>query len=239
MLELNPSLWDDIDLPMLQRIVDLYDRTGPFKAESLAQHFQIDLEPRDLAFSMKRLADQGYIESQNRAGGFPHSIMNVTEKARQTLVDRRGPGAEARAPRLEDLVPQLDDLTAKVAAALQAKPTHPDAPRWRRFHEVAVDLGSALSAKLAVTRAEQVPVPRTRKASPAGGVDPVGEALALAAGPPRSVAKSGVAVAHALPDHPEDDGAHEEHEADDGQPEQALEHEAHDGEYRPGDDQNP
>lgn len=157
MLELNPSLWDDIDLPMLQRIVDLYDRTGPFKAESLAQHFQIDLEPRDLAFSMKRLADQGYIESQNRAGGFPHSIMNVTEKARQTLVDRRGPGAEARAPRLEDLVPQLDDLTAKVAAALQAKPTHPDAPRWRRFHEVAVDLGSALSAKLAVTRAEQVP----------------------------------------------------------------------------------
>ncbi|WP_030154744.1 hypothetical protein [Glycomyces sp. NRRL B-16210] len=179
MLELNPSLWDDIDLPMLQRIVDLYDRTGPFKAESLAQHFQIDLEPRDLAFSMKRLADQGYIESQNRAGGFPHSIMNVTEKARQTLVDRRGP--ESRAPRLEDLVPQLDDLTAKVAAALRAKPTHPDAPRWRRFHEVAVDLGSELSAKLAITWVERDPGGAHAKGLTGRG-DPVGEAVTRSGG---------------------------------------------------------
>lgn len=149
MFELNPSLWDEIDLPMLRRIVDLYDRKGPFEAESLTEHFRIDLEPRDIAFSMKRLADQGFLESQNRAGGFPHSITDVTAKARETLVGYA-------VPSFEDLVPQLDDLVAKVAAALEAEPTHPDASRWRRLQEAALDLGSELTTKLAVTSA--VPV---------------------------------------------------------------------------------
>lgn len=144
MLELNPSLWDDIDLPMLRRIVDLYDRNGPFKTEQLTQHFQIDLEPREIAFSAKRLADHGYIESQNRAGGFPHAIVMVGEKARQLLSGRPAPSAEA--PAIEDLVPQLDDLMTKTTAALRADPNHPDAPRWRKLVAAAADIRVAFSA---------------------------------------------------------------------------------------------
>ncbi|THV23556.1 hypothetical protein [Glycomyces paridis] len=146
MLELNPSLWDDVDLPMLQRIAALYDDKGPFNAESLAQHFQIDLEAREIAFSAKRLADHGYIEAQNRAGGFPHTIVNVTEKARQILSGFRTTRVEIAAPQFEDLGPQLDDLVAKVAMALQGNPAHPNAPRWRKLLAAAADVGAGASA---------------------------------------------------------------------------------------------
>ncbi|SDE33048.1 hypothetical protein [Glycomyces harbinensis] len=146
MLELNPSLWDEIDLPMLHRIVALFDRSGPFNADLLAQQFRIDLEPREIAFSAKRLADHGYIESQNRAGGFPHTITSISDKARQTLAGRPAPRADASAPSFDELIPQLDDLMTKVTSALRANPSHPEAPRWRNLVAAATDIRVALSA---------------------------------------------------------------------------------------------
>jgi hypothetical protein len=75
---------------------------------------------------------------------------------------------------------------------------------------------------------------RPRGVGPAGevGIRSDGRAVAGFGGSDR-------AAAGLSPDEPEDDRADEEHDADDGEPEQALKGEAHDREHSPGNDENP